>query len=87
MYHARMPDALEQREVRDRIRVEVAPAEVDAVLGREPLGPVHLARAVADGPDGLAREAAVAHDELRDQQVLDAEIGARAAPPGSAWRS
>src|SRR5262249_40003146 len=67
MYHTRMPHAIEQREIRDGIGVEVAVGEIDAVLGREPLGPVDLAASVAHGLDHLPGETAIADDELGHQ--------------------
>src|SRR5262245_21062779 len=75
MYHTRVPHAIEQREVRDGIGVEVAVGEIDALLGRESLRPVDLPASVADWLDHLAGEPAIADDELRDQQVIDPEVG------------
>src|SRR4029077_16906859 len=75
VYHTRVPYAIEERQIRDGIGVEEARGEIDPVLGGEPLGPVDLAPPVAHRLDPLAGEAPVAHDQLRDQVVLDPEIG------------
>src|SRR5262249_62086749 len=75
VHDPRLADPLEQRQVGYRVGVEVAPPELDAVLGGETLGPVCLSLAVADRPNRLAREAASLDQELREEDVLDAEVG------------
>jgi hypothetical protein len=76
VYHTRVPHAIEERQIRDGVGVEEARGEIDPVLGGEPLGPVDLAAPVAHRLDHIAGEAPVAHDQLRDQVMLDPEIGA-----------
>src|SRR5262249_9428430 len=71
----RLPHPLEHREVRDGTRVEVAAAQVNPPFGGEALRPDRLAGPVAHGLHRLAREAAVPHDELGDEEMGDAEVG------------
>src|SRR5262249_26307933 len=82
VHDPRLADPLEQRQVGYRVGVEVAPPELDAVLGGETLGPVCLSLAVADRPNRLAREAASLDQELREEDVLDAEGGRQRLRPG-----
>src|SRR4029453_16469974 len=66
-------DEVEEREVGDRVGVEPALGEVDALLLDEVLEPVDLALFEADRLDDATGEAAVLDLEAGVEEVLDAE--------------
>src|SRR5439155_19523169 len=75
IHHAWLAHPLQDGQVRDRVGVEVALRELDPFGRGEAFRPVGLPVTVADGEHGLAGEAAIAHHELRHEDVLDAEVG------------